>query len=202
VAMEKVRLTSLNVVSAFDPALSKKTTAARSAHIITGVDPIGRVFIMSTWAKRVDPLVAIDNVFAQCHEWGVNRCAIEAVLFQKVLADLLQERCKVWNRDHPSDKMYSGMFEEVKPAKGKGKEGRIRALIGTSFEEGRIYIHSSMTDFIDEYLHFPIGATVDLLDAFAYVSELWSYGVEEDEIEAFLEREQEELDNRNPITGY
>ena len=202
VQMEKVKLTSLNIVSAFDPALSKKTTAARSAHIITGVDPIGRVFVLVTWAKRVDPLVAIDNVFSQAHEWNVNRCAIESVLFQKVLADLLRERTKIWNRDHPNDKMYSGMFEEVKPAKGKGKDARIRALIGTSFEEGRIYIHSSMTDFIDEYLHFPIGATVDLLDAFAYVSELWEYGIEEEEIEEYLMREQLELDNRNPITGY
>jgi hypothetical protein len=202
VEMEHVNPRSLNVVAAFDPALGKKTENARSALIIHGVDPIGRVFQLAALAIRDDPLKVLGVVFERVREWSARRCVIEDVLFQKVLIDIIEERCKFWNRDHPRDPIYPGTFEGIKPAKGKGKDARIRALIGASFEEGRIYVHANQTDFIDEYLHFPIGATVDLLDAFAYASTIWLPGDDEEDVEAFHEAEQRFLDLRDPVTGY
>ena len=202
VEMEIVALSSLNRVAAFDPALSKRTTAARSAVVVHGVDPIGRIFQLDVMARRDDPLQIIDDVFRLIFKYQVRRCAIEDVLFQKVLIDLLQERCKFWNRDNPKNPIYPGVFEGVKPPKGVNKDGRIRALIGSCFEEGRVYIHASQTEFIDEYLHFPIGATKDILDAFAYASQLWTPGEAEDDVEEYLEREERFLAQRDPITGY
>ena len=200
--MEKISLSSLNVVAAFDPALSTKRSADRSALVIHGVDPQNRIIQLAAIATRESPLPTLNNVFASIQEWNVSRCAVEDVLFQKVLLDLLEKQCQGWNVAHPDTPIYPGTFEGIKPARGPGKDGRIRALIGASFEEGRVYVHKSQTDFIDEYLHFPIGATKDLLDAFAYASTLWEPGMDDEQVAAILAQEARELAMRDAVTGY
>lgn len=202
VELEIVPLASLHKVGAYDPALSKKTSAARSAFAVTGCDPKERVFVLETWAQRMDPKPYIEGVLKRTLKWDLQQVAVEVVLFQKVLYDMLVDRCKEWNRNNPDEELFPGVFQEVKPAKGKNKEQRIRALIGTAFESGRVYIHKSMNDFVDEYLHFPIGQTVDLLDAFAYTAELWAPGVSEEEVQDYSAAEQRWLAERDAVTGY
>ena len=203
--MEIVPRSSLNVVAAYDPALSKKTTADRSALVVTGVDPTDRVFLLEAWAARMDPKPYMEGIFERVIKWNVQQCAVETVLFQKVLYDMLEDRCKAWNVTHKKDSskwVYPGVFTEVKPPRGKNKEARIRALIGTSFESGRVYVHRSCADFIDEYLHFPIGQTVDLLDAFAYTADLWVPGIDEVDTKVYEREERRYLAQRDGVTGY
>lgn len=200
--MEIVPLRDLHVVAAYDPALSVKSDADRSALVTTGVDPKNRVFVLDAWARRMDPKPYMEGILERVVKWQVQRCAVETVLFQKVLYDQLVDRCKSWNLEHEGDEVYVGVFTEVKPPRGKNKDARIRALIGNSFESGRVYIHRSMSDFIDEYLHFPIGQTVDLLDAFAYTAELWAPGTSEVEIEDYRIAEARYLAGRDAVTGY
>ena len=202
IEMEVVPLKFLNVSSAYDPALSKKTTAARSAFTATGVDQTERVFLLEAWARRLDPKPYIEGVLERVLKWDIQQCAVEVVLFQKVLYDMLVDRCKAHNERDPENTVFPGVFKAVHPPKGKNKEARIRALIGTAFESGRVYIHKSMSDFIDEYLHFPIGETVDLLDAFAYTAELWAPGTSEQEIVDYTAAEQRYLAQRDAVTGY
>lgn len=201
--MEKVPLSSLYIVAAFDPALSKKTDAARSAFVVHGVDPQNRVFQLETYAYRRDPFVVLNDIFKLILKWNVQRCGVEEVLFQKVLLDLLEQHARKWNTKHElNEKVFPGIFEGVKPPRGLIKDARIRALIGTSFEEGRVYINPDQTFFVDEYLHFPMGATKDLLDAFAYASQLWRPGESEEDIHAYLRMEEEFRSLRDAITGY
>lgn len=193
--MEIVPRHHLNVVGAFDPALSKKTTADRSAVVITGVDPQERIFLLEDYAMRKDPLVVLNDLMALIKKWRVTYMGVETVLFQRVLFDLLKE-------EGMKRGIYSGTFKELKPPRGANKEARIRALIGSAFEQGRVYIHSRHTNFIDEYLHFPIGQTVDVLDAFTYSSMLWVRGEDEDERVVMAEYENEYLAGRDAVTGY
>jgi hypothetical protein len=216
IEMEIVKINSLYKVAAFDPALSEKTTAARSALVIHGVDPKGRVFQLDTIATRRNPLPVLGLVFEAILKWGVMRCAVEKVLFQQVLVDLLQERCTAFNEDMAGKgrdtRIYSGIFEPIgpevykrakgHPGRGQAKPARIRALIGTAFEEGKVYIRREQTEFIDEYLHHPIGKTMDLLDAFAYAASLWAPGEDEDEVEERERAEAAYLAQRDPVTGY
>lgn len=203
IEMEVVKRKELQVVGCYDPALSKKTTADRSAVVIVGVDPKERVFMLESYAIREDPLVVLDKVLELTHKWTVQRMGIETVLFQKVLLDMLRDRVWAWNETHErKDHLFTGIFCEVKPPRGKNKEARIRSLIGTSFEGGRVYLHPSHSNFVDEYLHFPLGRTVDLLDAFTYTAELWTPGISEDDYDEFLRQEQMFLARRDAVTGY
>ena len=189
--IEIVKLADLYRCAAYDPALSVKTTADRSALTVHGICPQMRVFQLEAIARRMDPLPMLDLVFNTCLKWFVARCAIEKVLFQRVLIALIHERSKAFNaameKADRDTRIYPGIFEPIGPDAAKrmkgsmgagpmSKDPRIRALIGTSFEDGRVYVHANQTDFIDEYLHFPIGRTRDLLDAFAYNASLWPSG--------------------------
>lgn len=215
--IEIVKLADLYRVAAFDPALSEKTSADRSAFVVHGVDPLERVFQLECIAERVTPLTMIDRVFDECLRWHVQRCAVEKVLFQRVLIDLLHQRADAFNkRMEEADRdqrIYSGIFEPIGPdafrrMKGslsgvaQAKKPRVRALIGTSFEQGKVYIHASQTKFIDEYLHFPIGRTVDILDAFAYAASLWAPGESEEMVQEAIDREARWLSQRCGVTGY
>lgn len=195
VEMEVAPIRNMYICGALDPALSVKSGAARSALTITAVDHLDRVFLLEAYARRLDPLVVLDDVIDLVKRWDCTRCAVESVLFQKVLVDVLERRCNQHG-------LAIGTFEEIKPPKGKNKEERIRALLGTAFSEGRVYIHSSQTDFINEYLHFPMGRTVDLLDAFAYASMLWASGTTDEDISHLRRQEQARFNAMDPVTGY
>jgi hypothetical protein len=196
---------SLNIVASFDPALGKKRENARSAFLVVGIDPQERIFLMSEWAVRDDPLKVLDGIFERTRRWEAQRCAVEAVLFQRVLADLLSKRCRDWNAApgrRPQDMLFPGLFQAVQLPKGKTKEGRIRALIGSVAEAGRLYVNRSCVEFLDEYSRFPEGETVDLLDAFTNSAELWRPGVDVAETEAETKAELAWLAQRDPVTGY
>jgi len=196
VAMEIVPRSSLSVCGAWDPALEEKSTACRSAVVITGVDTKDRVFLLEVYAKRRDPLEMIDDVLRLARKWSPDLgFAIEDVLFQRVLIDVIRRRA-------PRYGFSESLFRGVKPLRGKDKDARIRTLIGSAFAEGRVYVQSVQTDFIEEYIQFPIGKTKDILDAFAYSATLWRRGETTEQVEERNERELARLALRDPITGY
>lgn len=196
VELEIVPRSSLSVCGAWDPALEAKSSACRSAVVIVGVDPKDRVFLLEVYARRREPLVMIDDVLRLAKKWQPDLgFAIEQVLFQKVLIDLVRRRA-------PRYGFSESLFRGVKPLIGKTKDARIRTLIGAAFAEGRVYIQSVQTDFIEEYIQFPIGKTKDILDAFAYSALLWRRGETEAQVEERIEHERDRLALRDPITGY
>jgi predicted phage terminase large subunit-like protein len=196
VEMEIVPRSSLSVCGAWDPALEAKTTACRSAVTVVGVDPKDRVFLLEVYARRREPLEMLDDVLRLAQKWQPDLgFAIEDVAFQRVLIDLIRRRA-------PRYGFSTSLFRGVKPLRGKDKESRIRALIGAAFAEGRVYIQAVQTDFIEEYIQFPIGKTVDILDAFAYSALLWRRGETDVQAEERVENERARLELRHPITGY
>jgi len=196
VEMEIVPRSSLSVCGAWDPALEEKSSACRSAVCVVGVDTKDRAFLLEVYARRRDPLEMIDDVLRLAKKWQPDLgFAIEDVLFQRVLVDVIRRRA-------PRYGFSQSLFRGVKPLRGKAKDARIRTLIGSAFAEGRVYIQSVQTDFIEEYIQFPIGKTKDILDAFAYSATLWRRGETVEQTDERFEREKSRLELRDPITGY
>lgn len=205
--MELVFFRDLNVVGAWDLATGAKTTPDRNAYVVVGVDSKERVFLLEVKAKKTDPLKFVWKVFGAIARWSLFPFGVETVAFQKILMTLLPNLIEQWNqkcleKKKPLRQLSYGVFEEVKPLYGKNKEGRIRFLISIPCEQGRVYVHETQTDFLDEYTHFPKGKTDDVLDAFAYTAYFWRPGTtwEEDQEEANLETERDLT--RDPVTGY
>jgi phage terminase large subunit-like protein len=208
--LELVELRDLQIVAAWDPAMGRKTDSDRSAFVVTGVDPKSRVFVLDVLAVRMDPADFLDAIFDTLIEWKVRRVGIESVAFQRLIfrtvdLKLKNERLEAemkGDKKARANFLSTGVFEELRPLKGKDKEGRIRHLLSGPFRDGLVYMHASQIDLISEYTTFPVGKTDDILDALAYTAMLWERGITEDDETTNLRLLDEMDKKRDPITGY
>lgn len=174
-----------------DPAISQSDRAARTAIVVDGVDELNRKFLLETWAKRCEPSEMFNAIFDLHRRWQCEATYIEAVAYQRCIKPFLIQECerrKVWIN-----------VQEVKPDTRKTKEARIRGL-QPYFRSGEIFIQRSQEDFVQEYLSFPLGQTVDILDAFAYGPYVWSMPELEDEY--YSDDEWHEDTGYSSVTGY
>jgi hypothetical protein len=175
-----------------DPAISEKRGAARTGVIVDGMWNDGRVFVFETWAKRCDVLEMIDKLFEFQEMYNCEAVGIEAVAYQRVLKPIIERECirrNIWLN-----------VVDLKPDTREKKENRIRGAVTPYAKAGLIWVNEEKHgDFIEEFVQFPNGSTVDVLDAFAYGPIMWGEPAEEvDEAREEYEFEEE----RNEVTGY
>jgi predicted phage terminase large subunit-like protein len=152
-----------------DPAISR-LTAARTAIVVTGAAPDGRKFVLDTWADRCQPFTMFEKIFELQDKWDCESTGIESVQYQRAIKPFLE-----------AEAQRRGRWINVRPLQPDvrvKKEGRIRAL-QPYFERGQIFFRREMRELLGEYESFPVGATVDILDALAYGPFVWD--LDEDE---------------------
>ena len=162
----KVFLHDLWIFHVLDPNVSKNSQSSRSANIVAGLaKPLHemdhfQIIILSALAKATTPKGALEMARAEYLFWKPIIFALETVAAQQSM--------KEWLLSAYPDMMVKG----VRPDGGASKLSRIRAF--TPFgENGHLYVHPSVTDFIDEWESFPTGF-MDLLDACAYLPYIWT----------------------------
>ena len=202
-----VPIRDLNIVAAWDPSMGRKDESDRSAFVVVGVDAESNVFVLDVLAVRKDPLDFIAEIAETIVKWGVTRVGIESVAFQAVLGRVVQQwlelnRLTQKDPNHPAFKIGIGMFEELKPAPGKTKEGRVRYLLSVPAKEGRIYLQGQFLELLEEWNHFPIGKTKDIMDALAYTAMLWERGETAEEEEVRRVEVDNDFNTRDSVTGY
>lgn len=206
-----VRLRDLSVVAAWDPALGVKSDdSSRSAFVVTGVDADSNVYVLEVLAERKDPMNFIDDIIESVDRWGVSRVGIEDVLFQRLLAPVIEARLETrrlksilaGRPDDVASRVGVGVFEPIKPLRGKDKDGRIRYLLSVPGKEGRLHAHPSHLELLDEWEHFPMSQTKDILDALAYTALLWVPGTTTEELLYLRKVVDTDLAGRDPVTGY
>jgi hypothetical protein len=203
-----VYLHDLFIFQVLDPNISKTSQSSRSASVTVGLSrPFSRmdhfsIIILSAIAKATSPQGALELAHSEYVFWNPILFGIETVAAQEAL--------KQWILS-----IYPDMFVKgLKPDHGAGKLARIRAF--TPFgENGHIYIHPSMTQFIEEWESFPTGQYMDLLDACAYLPYIWTIPTFDtpspnyrDPVNTLLGQDDEDLlvteqnGGRNKLTGY
>ena len=161
-----VYLHDMFVFQVLDPNISKDSQSSRSASLVVGlakpVTPMDHfaIVLLAANAKATSPKGALELARADYLFWNPLLFAIETVgAF---------EAYKQWLTTTYPDMMVKG----VKPDHGASKLARIRGVVPYG-ENGHLYVHPSMTDFIEEWETFPTGY-LDLLDALAYVPYIWT----------------------------
>src|SRR5215467_2125487 len=148
-----------------DPAISEKSYAARSAVVCAGLDDMERIFVLEAWADRCQPLAMIEKVFEMAERWDPMLVAVEGVAYQRALKGFMEAEClrrRRWLN-----------IREVRPGSREGKETRIRGLQPYA-ERGRLWLRRSTCKLlVEEFESFPLGETVDLLDALGYGPQVW-----------------------------
>lgn len=154
----------LQIYLRLDPALSSDPESCRSAFVVDGIDSKDRVYLLEVVAKRLDPPGIIDELFRLNKRWKPTAVAIEEVLFQRVL--------KYWLLKEATRRGITIPIRPLKTSTQRSKDERIRG-VSPYFAGGMVYILKGQTDFIEEYSTFPLGHTVDILDAFSYGPQMW-----------------------------
>jgi hypothetical protein len=178
-----------------DPNTTRRDQEARSAIVTVGITPTPDnepfdIVILGARAKAVSPGAFTRLVYDEYALWTPGVVGIEVFAAQKIYFEWLR-------RDFPEMPLTT-----FKTDTHVSKLSRIRS-VSPYFEQRRVYVHRSMTDFREEYVSFPSGHTVDLLDAFAYTPGLW-FSLDPDEFE---NHEDEEIfdrygSGRDAKTGY
>lgn len=187
------KVESLRRFMRVDPAISERAGAARSAIIVDGVHADDRKFVLEAWAKRCQPFEMIEKIFEFQGIYDCESVGFESVAYQRILKPILEaeaERRGMWLN-----------VVELRPDSREKKENRIRG-IQPELERGNIWIRRDMEDLIAEYTQFPVGGTVDLLDALAYGPHQWRSPELDEEGETQEKFEFENRSTRSEVTGY
>lgn len=162
------RTQDMQVIMSVDPAISEKSSAARSAIVIIASN--GRsLFLLEAWAARAAPTEVAQRIIEFYKQYRPTRVIIESVAYQMALAEILKLLAKEQNL---------GQVPIYEYHSGADRKGKMRiAGLEPYFRKGLFYYHpKSQHEFFDEYTNFSpaIGnRTVDILDAIAFQKETW-----------------------------
>jgi len=163
-----VKVSDLSIYAFLDPAGGKRgairSTRAKSAIVVIGVDDLERIFVLYTWADRAATEKIVERVFQANARWHPKRFGCEANAQQSLFADSLSYAAKFKGQ-------AIALYPVMQPTKVT-KEFRIRTILQPIISEGRLFLQPHMHELRTELQSFPMGTTVDLVDALASVCTL------------------------------
>lgn len=147
-----------------DPAVADTNRSARNAIIVDAVDEMGRKFVLEAWARRCEPKDLFDQIFTFHRRWDCESVSIETIAYQKAIKYFLADECQ-------RRQIYLNI-KDLRPEGRASKDTRITGL-KPYFQRGEIFFQKTHEDLLQEYLAYPMGQTVDLIDALAYGPQVW-----------------------------
>jgi hypothetical protein len=152
-----------NTFAFIDPAISLENAACFTAVTVVDVDPTGMWYLKMARRVRITATQTIKLIFDIQNIFKCQTIGIETVAYQEALMHFLADEMKRRKRIVP--------VHPIKRSPDQSKSMRIRSLV-PRFEYQRILIKAGLADFEDEYLKFPRGTYVDILDALSSLEEI------------------------------
>lgn len=155
---------NLNIFSLCDPAVSQNTSSDYSGILIVGIDPFNNWYVLETrWGKWTVGRL-IEELFAVKNDWKPITMTIETI-------GQAQGLLKPIHDEEDKRNTYLPLYE-IKARNDVTKEMRIRSVLQSRFERGKIYIKRDMIELEEELLKFPRCKRDDLIDAFSDMDEI------------------------------
>ncbi len=146
-----------------DPAISLESTADYTAIVVVDVDIDNNWYLKVARRARITATETIKLIFDIQAAFKCQRIGVETVAYQKAIMHFLDAEMRKRKITIP--------VQAINRGPDKSKNMRIRALV-PRFEWSRIQIKPGLYDFEDEYLKFPRGTYVDIMDALASIEEI------------------------------
>lgn len=156
---EPVNLSDLTIAVIYDPAIGTDSSRSDTAIIVVGMDAFSNFYVLETFARSCSPAEGVQKTISLAKKWEPDLVVVEEVLFSTLLVPLLESKAR-------GSRLASYNITPIAP-EGRSKAVRIASLQAL-FEDGRIYLHRSQDQLITQYLQYPYGRKLDLLDALAY----------------------------------
>lgn len=152
-----------NTFAFIDPAISLDLAACYTAFVVVDVDVENNWYLKAARRVRITATQTIKLIFDLQEIYKCTRIGIEGVAYQMALMHFLDAEMRKRRITVPVVPITRGP--------DKSKNMRIRSLV-PRFEWQRILVKPGLTDFEDEYMKFPRGTFVDILDALSSVEEI------------------------------
>jgi hypothetical protein len=164
--IERVPFDLMTLLISVDPAFSKKRDSARTAIPMAGVWK-NNVFLLEDFAERgMGTHDICAKVVDFCLRYGTpKKIFLETIVAQSALVAPMREAL-----DNAGFSYID--IVEIPSHKGVAKGARIYGMENI-FRTGHFFTRHDHTRFKDEYLAFPRGGTVDILDALAFQKSEW-----------------------------
>lgn len=146
-----------------DPAISLDQAACFTAFCVVDVDVDNIWYLKAARRVRITATQTIKLMFDLHEIYKCTRIGVEGVAYQMSLMHFLSDEMRKRKITIPVHAVMRGP--------DKSKSMRIRSLV-PRFEWQRILIKPGLTDFEDEYMKFPRGTFVDILDALSSIEEI------------------------------
>jgi predicted phage terminase large subunit-like protein len=161
---ERPKLETMQVVVAWDLAISSKQSADYTVGVVLARDFKKRIWVLDMMRGRFSDIrVVIDHIIDLHLRWNADISGVESSHMEKVMAPLLQARMQ-----------ERGDFINLAQGREKlvalsDKATRARTLQGW-VNAGQLYVPSNelYDDMISEMSRFPVGAHDDIVDALAW----------------------------------
>lgn len=152
-----------NTFAFVDPAISLEDNACFTAFVIVDVDVDNNWYLKVAKRVRVTATQTIKLLFDIHQIFKPTMIGVEIVAYQMSLMHFLNAEMRKRKLTIP--------VHGLKRGTDKSKPQRIRGLV-PRFEWGRILVKQGLHDFEDEYMKFPRGTFVDILDALSSIEEI------------------------------
>lgn len=124
---------------AFDPAISKKEKASKSAFAVTGMDTKGRIHILDMYAQvGMTPRQQVDKFFELRAKWKTHFQGVESIQYQQALVHIITE--EMYRKASEEGMGDDAFFEvtEIRHNSDVAKETRILAVLQPRYASGYI----------------------------------------------------------------
>lgn len=152
-----------NTFAFIDPAISLEDHACYTALVVVDVDANNDWYVKVARRLRITATETISLIFKMHELYKCNVIGVESVAYQMALMHFLDQEMKRRQTFVP--------VHPIHPGTDRSKPTRIRALV-PRFEWGRIFLKKGLYELEDEYLKFPRGTYVDILDALSSIEEI------------------------------
>jgi hypothetical protein len=146
-----------------DPAISLDQAACYTAFVVVDVDVENNWYLKAARRLKITATQTIELIFKLHQVYNCKQIGVEAVAYQMALMHFVDSEMRKRKTIIPVTPITRGP--------DKSKNMRIRSLV-PRFEWQRILIKQGLVEFEDEYMKFPRGTFVDILDALSSIEEI------------------------------
>ncbi len=197
--LRKWELDQLDIVMTCDPNGGSLTATDYPAIVVSGIDKHDQVFVLDTWARRVEPDTFIDRIYEMWQRWNPRLLGIEQAAQQTTLF-YFKKRAKDTNT-----------HINVVPLKPKNADKivRIRKALAPIVNQGRLFLRKAeQSSLMQQLTFFPDVTNDDEVDALAYGALVWRSPLsvkdaeEDEDAENKIFAARKRASDRNAVTGY
>lgn len=173
----KHRIQDLHLVATVDPAWSDNDDAADSAIVVGGMAEDGCRFLFKAWADQVDPATLWNELLKTVDEFKpyLKDVGIEEVSSQRLYRFFFEQMQRLKSEMKPADraKVPNIRIEPLKPDTAMNSKIRRIKAEQLYLSNGQWHFQLGMDKFLKQYAKFPRARPLDLLDAWAYLKDMW-----------------------------